>query len=296
MATNTANTTNNDDSGLAPTEWQAAADLAGLIPDGCSLALAPDYSGCAMSVIFALVRRRVKGLHLIGVPQLGLQGDFLVASGSVETVESAAVTLGEYGQALNFTRAVQQGRIEIRDSTCPVIHAGLQAAEKHVPFMPLRGILGSDLVKYRHDWRTIQNPFNEDEDPLLLVPAIQPDVALLHAPMADRHGNVWIGIRRELMLMAHASKRTLVSVERIVEGNLLDNPETAAGVIPELYVDQIRVIENGAWPVGLFSEYAADGNAMRSYASSIRSADTGVQEFLDAYPSQTGSTDADTGV
>ena len=133
-------------------ETDAADELAALIPDQCSLAMAPDYSGCAMSVVFALARRKAQGLRLIGVPQLGLQGDFLVASGSVDSVESAAVTLGEYGQALNFTRAVQNQHIEVRDSTCPVIHAGLQAAEKHIPFIPLRGILGSDLVEHRQDW------------------------------------------------------------------------------------------------------------------------------------------------
>ena len=289
MAINTASTTSSEHSQTDSAALEAAAELADLIPDECSLALAPDYSGCAMAVIFAVARRQAKGLHLIGVPQLGLQGDFLVASGSVASIESAAVTLGEYGQALSFTRSVQQGRIEIRDSTCPVIHAGLQAAEKHIPFMPLRGILGSDLVKYRNDWRTIQNPFADEDDSLLLVPAIQPDVALIHAPIADRQGNVWIGIRRELMLMAHASSKTLVSVERIVEGNLLENPETAAGVIPELYIDQIRVIGNGAWPVGLFSEYDVDTKAMRDYASSIRNSESGVQEFLDAYPLLTGS-------
>ncbi len=267
---------------------RAADELAALIPDLCSLALAPDYSGCAMSVVFALARRRARGLKLIGVPQLGMQGDFLVAQECVDEVESAAVTLGEYGQALSFTRAVQDQRIKVRDSTCPVIHAGLQAAEKHIPFMPLRGILGSDLVKYRDDWQTIQNPFANDQDPLLLVPAIHPDIALLHAPCADSHGNVWIGIRRELMLMAHAASKTLVSVERIVEGNLLDDPKTAAGVIPELYIDQIRVIENGAWPVGLFSEYATDSKAMASYARSVKEPDAGVQTFLDSHSTQTG--------
>lgn len=272
----------------ALTEATAADELAALIADHCSLALAPDYSGCAMSVVFALARRQARGLKLIGVPQLGMQGDFLVASGCVDVVESAAVTLGEYGQALSFTRAVQEQSIEVLDSTCPVIHAGLQAAEKHIPFMPLRGILGSDLVKYRNDWQTIQNPLAKDHDPLLLVPAIKPDIALMHAPYADTHGNVWIGIRRELMLMAHAASKTLVSVERIVEGNLLDDPRTAAGVIPELYIDQIRVIENGAWPVGLFSEYATDGEAMASYARSIKEPESGMSMFLDAHATETG--------
>lgn len=250
----------------------AAEKLAQQIEDGQSLALAPDYSGCAMSVICALIRLQRRNLSLIGVPQLGLQGDMLVGAGCVDEIDAAAVTLGEYGQAPNFTRAVTEGRLTMKDSTCPVIHAGLQAAEKGIPFMPLRGILGSDLSKFRHDWKSIQNPFadNNDSDPLLLVPAISPDVTLFHAPKADEAGNVWVGIRRELMLMAHASRRTLVSVEERVPGNLLDNAATAAGTIPALYVSDIEVVENGASPVGLFGCYDADSALIKLYLESVK--------------------------
>ena len=191
-------------------------ELAARIPDGASLALAPDYSGCALAVVRALIRRGARELHLIGVPQLGFQADLLIGAGCVRSVEAAAVTLGEQGPAPRFVAAVKAGTIEIRDSTCPAIHAGLQAAEKGLPFLPLRGVLGSDLVRHRPDWRVIDNPFGED-DPILLVPAIRPDVALFHAALADRAGNVWIGVRRELMLMAHAARTTLVTVEEITE-------------------------------------------------------------------------------
>ena len=154
------------------------SDLAAQIPDGASLALAPDYSGCALAVVRALIRRRARELHLVGVPQLGFQADLLIGAGCVAGVETAAVTLGEQGPAPRFTAAVKAGRIEVRDSTCPVLHAGLQAAEKGVPFLPLRGILGSDLVRHRTDWRVIDNPFAAPAadglgDPILLVPAIR---------------------------------------------------------------------------------------------------------------------------
>ena len=80
----------------------------------------------------------------------------------------------------------------------------LQASEKGVPFMPLRGLIGSDVLKHRDDWKVIDSPFGDD-DPIVLLPAIKPDVALIHAPMADRFGNVWIGRQRELATMAHAA-------------------------------------------------------------------------------------------
>jgi glutaconate CoA-transferase, subunit A len=260
-------------------------DLARRIPDGASLALAPDYSGCALAVVHALIRRRARGLQLIGVPQLGFQADLLIGAGCVAGVESAAVTLGEQGAAPRFVAAVKAGAIAIRDSTCPVLHAGLQAAEKGVPFLPLRGILGSDLVRHRPDWRGIDNPFaaaiaDAAGDPILLVPAIRPDVALFHAARADRAGNVWIGVRRELMLMAHAARTTLVTVERVTDDDLLADDRTAAGTIPALYVTALAEARRGAWPVGLRGAYPADLAHLRAYAGRAASG-AGFLRYLD---------------
>ena len=260
-------------------------DLARRIPDGASVALAPDYSGCALAVVRALIRRGARALHLIGVPQLGFQADLLIGAGCVAGVETAAVTLGEPGAAPRFAAAVKAGAIELRDSTCPVIHAGLQAAEKGVPFLPLRGILGSDLVRHRPDWRIIDNPFGPAdgaEDPILLVPAIRPDVALFHAARADRAGNVWIGVRRELMLMAHAARATLVTVEEIVDDDLLGDDRSAAGTIPALYVSAIGEAPRGAWPVGLRGAYPADLAHLRHYAEEART-EQGFRRYLDAF-------------
>ncbi|HYZ26685.1 MAG TPA: CoA transferase [Geminicoccaceae bacterium] len=256
-------------------------DLAAEVRDGMSVALAPDYSGCALAVVRALIRRGARDLHLIGVPQLGFQADLLIGAGCVRSIEAAAVTLGEEGAAPRFVAAIRAGSIEIRDSTCPAIHAGLQAAEKGVPFMPLRGVLGSDLVRHRPEWRVIDHPFAEDE-PILLVPAIRPDVALFHSPLADRRGNVWIGIRRELMRMAHAALTTLVSVEEVTDADLLADDRSAAGTIPALYVSAIAEARRGAWPVGLRQRYPADLEHLRRYAE-LAASEAGFARYLDEF-------------
>lgn len=253
--------------------------LAKIIPDGASVALAPDYSGVAMAAAFALIRRGARDLHLIAVPQAGLQADLLIGAGCVAVVEAAGIGLGEYGLAPRFTAAVQAGRVRMRDATCPAIHAGLQAAEKGIPFMPLRGILGSDLLKVRPDWKVIDNPYGT-HDPIVLIPAIQPDVALFHAPLADRAGNVWVGTRRELMLMAHAARRTLVTVERVLDEDLLADPARAAGTVPALYVTEICVAPRGSWPVGLFdTALRDDADVFAEYAAAARS-EEGFARFL----------------
>ncbi|MEZ5843553.1 MAG: CoA-transferase [Hyphomicrobiaceae bacterium] len=251
-------------------ETPSLDDLAARIPDGASVAIPPDYSGCAMAAVKALIRRRARDLHIIGVPAGGVQLDWLIGAGCVGRVEAAAVTLGENGLAPRFTAAIKAGAVEMRDATCPAIHAGLQAAEKGIPFMPLRGILGSDLVKHRPDWKVIDNPLSAEPDPLLLIPAIKPDVALFHAAAADRNGNVWIGVRREMMLMAHAAKRTFVTVERIEDADFLRDDNRASGTIPSLYVSAIAVAPGGARPVGLGGEYPADETALADYAKAAR--------------------------
>jgi glutaconate CoA-transferase subunit A len=256
-------------------------ELAARVPDGSSVALAPDYSGCALAVVRALIRRGARDLHLIGVPQLGFQADLLIGAGCIRSIEAAAVTLGEQGSAPRFVAAIKAGSLEIRDSTCPAIHAGLQAAEKGVPFMPLRGVLGSDLGRHRTDWRIIDNPF-APADPILLVPAIRPDVALFHSPLADRDGNVWIGVRRELMRMAHAARTTLVTVEDITDDDLLADDRTAAGTIPALYVAAIAEAEGGAWPVGLRHRYPADREHLRRYAE-LAGSEAGFARYLDEF-------------
>ena len=251
----------------------STAALAALVQNGAKIALPPDYSGCAMAAVADLMRRPVRDLHVIAVPAGGFQVDQLIGAGCVARVEAAAVTLGEHGLAPRFTAAIQSGEIEMWDATCPALQAGLQAAEKGIPFIPLRGIIGSDLLAVRPDWKVIQNPLAETgvDDPIVVLPAIRPDVALFHAMKTDRFGNVWVGVRRELMLMAHASKATYVTVERIDDADFLADPALAAGTIPALYITALAVAPQGAHPIGLPDAYPADATALAAYAAAARS-------------------------
>jgi glutaconate CoA-transferase subunit A len=251
------------------------------ITDGCVVAVPRDVSGVAMAATRALIRRRVRGLTLIAVPTSSLQADLLIGANCVATIETSAVSLGEFGPAPRFTAAVTAGTLRVKDATCPALHAGFQAAEKGVPFIPLRGLIGSDLLAHRPDWKVIDNPFG-NHDPIVLLPALAPDVALFHAPMADRDGNVWIGRDRELAMMAHAAKKTVVTVEKIFDGNLFDDPVLAAGAVGALYIEEIAVEPKGAWPLGLADHYAADASHIAKYARLAATAD-GFASYLDQY-------------
>jgi glutaconate CoA-transferase, subunit A len=255
-------------------------EIASRIADGAMIAIPPDYSGCAMRAVAALIRRGARNLHLVGVPTGGLQADWLIGAGCVSVMEGAAMTLGEHGLPPRFAAAIKAGSIRMRDATCPAIQAGLQAAEKGIPFMPLRGILGSDLLKLRPDWQVIQNPLAAQPDRLVIIPAIRPDVALFHARAADRNGNVWIGVRRELMLMAHAARETFVTVEEIVDGDFLTDDARAAGTIPALYISGVAHAPRGGAPVGLAGAYPADDDMIADYVRAAQTSD-GFRAWLD---------------
>jgi glutaconate CoA-transferase subunit A len=245
---------------------ESLQELVARIPDGAMLVVPPDYSGVAIAATRALVERGVRDLHVVASPSSGIQADLLIAAGCVRTMEAAAVTLGEFGTAPAFNAAVRAGTIRMLDSTCPALHAALNAAEKGLPFIPLRGLIGSDVLRHRPDWKTIQNPFSDAPDPIVLLPTIRPDVALFHAAAADREGNVWVGRRLELSVMAHAARETLVTVERVLDTCFFDREELVAGVLPSLYVTAIAVAERGAWPLGIDEEYEPDAEAQARYA------------------------------
>ncbi|WP_203072674.1 CoA transferase subunit A [Falsiroseomonas ponticola] len=272
--------------------------LAASVPDGALIALPPDNSLPSVALARALIRRGARNLRLLGVPVSGFATDLLVGAGCVAEIETSAVSLGEAGFAPRFTQALKAGAITVRDATCPAIHTMLQAAEKGVPFMPLRGLIGSDILAHRPDWMVIDNPFAGGGDPpsagggdppsagggdpIVLLPARQPDIALIHGVMADEAGNVWTGRRRELATLSHASKRVLATVERMVPGDMLEDERLAPGCISGTYIEAVAVAERGAWPVALLDEYGFDAAHVAEYAR-LAKTEAGFREYLDRY-------------
>jgi glutaconate CoA-transferase, subunit A len=251
------------------------------ITDGCLLAVPRESSGVAMAATRALIRRGVKRLHLVALPTSSLQADLLIGAGCIATLETSAVSLGEFGPAPRFTAAVLAGAIRMMDATCPALHAQFQAAEKGVPFMPLRGLIGSDVLAQRPDWKVIDNPFGNN-DPIVLLPALKPDVVLLHAPMADRFGNIHVGVQREFFTLAHAAQKTVVTVEKLFDGDLLRDPILAAGTLPGFYAEAVAVAPRGAWPLPLPDHYALDAAHLAEYARLAATPD-GFAQYLDRY-------------
>ncbi len=243
--------------------------IAKRIPDGAVLATYKD-NGVAMDITRALIRRQARQLHLVTVPTSAFQAELLIAAGCVGTVETSGVTMWEQGQAPAFVRAVKSGEVTIIDSTCPAILAQMQAGVKGIPFIPLRGLIGSDILEKRGDYKIINNPFAETktgDDPIVVLPAIIPDIAIFHAPFADRAGNVWVGRQAELKMLAHAARNTFVTVEEIVDEDLMADDARASGAISSFYISAIALAPRGAWPLGLPGYYEEDTDYLAHYCN-----------------------------
>lgn len=257
------------------------SELASRVAPGIRLGLCADYGGVPMTALVEVIRHgKARDLHVICVPTGGMHVDMLIGAGLVRTLETSAVSLGEAGGAPRFIAGIREQKFRMLDATCPAILTGLLAAQKGVPFVPMRGLIGSDVLANRPDWKVIDNPCAEagQADPIALIPALPMDVCLFHVPLADREGNVWIGRRRELASMAYAARRTLVTAEKIVDYSLLDDETVSAGVLPALYVEAVAHVPAGTAPYGLWAFIKPDSKGIADYA---RAAQT--QEGFDGW-------------
>ena len=257
-------------------------ELARQIGDGCLLALPKPEAGTSMAAVRALVRRGARDLRLWCLPSAGLQVDLLIGAGCVASIECSGVSLGEFGAAPRFRRAAESGRVRIVDTTCQAMYAAVQAGEKGMPFVALRGIIGSDILAHRDDWRVMQNPFAPGEDPVVVLPAVRPDVALIHARLRDSNGNLWVGNAREAVVLAHAAKTSVATFEAHYDGNLLDDERMTAGTIAPIYVEASAHAPRGAWPLALPGAYAADRQQLADYAAAAATED-GFKSWLDRH-------------
>jgi glutaconate CoA-transferase subunit A len=261
-----------------------ARDLAARIASGASIAVPKgEYADVPMAIALELVRAGARDLHLItlptcALPASGMMADILVGAGAVASIETSGVSLSELGPAPRFTAAVKAGALHVADATCPAVYAAMQAGAKGQPFTTLRGLIGSDLMTRRSDWGVIDNPFAPG-DPVAVLKAINPDVAVFHAPMADRNGNLWIGRNRDLMTLAHASDMVLATVDRIVDQDFLADEAMAAGTIPAFYITALAEAPGAAAPMR--ADGTTDLARVRDYARAARTAE-GFDAWLSA--------------
>jgi glutaconate CoA-transferase subunit A len=198
--------------------------------DGMTVALGGLATAChAMVAVRHMVRRGLRDLTVIGSPVGGLDVDLLIGAGCVRKVicpyvgAEALAPIGPF-----FRAAAERGEIEVWECDEGQYYTGLQAAAQMLPFLPCRGGVGTSFPELNPDLKTFRDPVRGET--LLAVPAIEPDLALLHAACSDPFGNVqFVGTGYADRLLWRAADRTLVQVERIVANEQIrQRPELTA--------------------------------------------------------------------
>jgi glutaconate CoA-transferase subunit A len=194
----------------------------------------------------------------------GLEIDMLIAGGCVSEVRSCFVGMEIFGMAPNYRKAVESGSIKISEESEATIALGLRASYLKVPFMPLKGIIGTDMTRVRNDIKQIEDPLGSGIQ-IMAVPKIDLDVAILHVPYADEYGNgniagaVWMDAD-----MAKTAKKTIIICEKLVEPEDIRYLQGKAQ-LPLQTTSAVVKIPFGAHPTSCYPMYTFDPLHIQHY-------------------------------
>ena len=210
-----------------------------------------------------IIRQNKKDLSLCTFVG-GIEVDMLIAGGCVSEVRSCFVGMEIFGMAPHYRKAVESGSIKISEESEATIALGLRASYLKVPFMPLKGIIGTDMPKVRNDIKQIEDPLGSGTQ-VMVVPKIDLDVAILHVPYADEFGNgniagaVWMDAD-----MAKTAKKTIITCEKIVETEDIRYLPGKAQ-LPMQTTSTVVKIPFGAHPTSCFNYYTFDALHIQEY-------------------------------
>lgn len=232
-----------------------------------------------MALIRAMCRSDLKDLTVVsyGGPDVGL----LCASGKVKRVVCGFVTLDSIALDPHWRAARQQGTVALTELDEGLFYLGLQAAAWRVPYLPTRAGLGSDVLKVNPDLRTVRSPYPDrpggaEGVELVAAPALNLDVALVHANRADTAGNAQLlgpdPFFDEVMLGAATAR--FVTAERVVpHGELTGEGPLAAVAIHRLLTDGVVEAPLGAHFTACPPDYGRDERLQKEYAASAKQPD-----------------------
>ncbi len=270
---------------------------AALVPDGATIS----FGGFTtqrhpMAFAYELIRLKRRNLYLFGHSPGG-DWDMLIGAGCVKRAELAY----EADEAFNtigprWRLAVQRGTVEWEDYSNFSMVARFTAGAMGIPFMPVRSLLGSDVLarealtaeQRAADPRTspkkshvMTSPFNPD-DCVVLVPAIHTDFSVIHVQKSTANGIVRIqGQTFADVQQAMCADTVIVTAEEIVEEQALRS-EPERNLIPLFAVKHVCHVPFGAHPYAVFNYYDYDPRQLKRYHDSAED-DAGFQKYLDEF-------------
>lgn len=237
------------------------------VPDGSTVFL----GGFGHAVPFAAGHELIRqGRRRLTVCRSGadILADQLVGAGCVARLVVGWIGNPGIGLAHAMNRALAAGTVELEEWTNYSLMLRLQAAATGVPFLPTRVLRDGDMSTTGIDVRTVTCPFTGET--LSAVPALRPDVAIVHAQRASRGGDVQLwGVVGDTVTGALAAERIIVTVEELVdEAVVVAEPDRT--VIPGYRVSALSVVPGGARPSWVDGRYGRDDEAYRAYDAIAR--------------------------
>ena len=252
-----------------------------------------------MAAVYEIIRQKKRGLHLYAHSN-GQGVDELVGGGTISRLEIAYGGSGRFAPTcIRFKKAVQEGRIDVEDYSNFQMTLRFMAGALGVPFLPTRSGMGSDILAkwgFSEETRSadpklpdqkacvMDNPFGNwaDTGKVVLVPAILPDVTIIHAQKASTDGTVRIsGLAFADVEQAKAAEHVIVTCEELVEpDDLRDNSDL--NKIPPFCVDAVCHAPHGAYPTACYGYYDYDPVYLKEYAQHARE-DGSFQAYLEKY-------------
>ena len=214
--------------------------------------------------------------------------DMLIGAGCVQRFIATFLSLGFYGLGRCYRRSIEKGiphRIEVEEYTNLSLPMMLMAGAMGMPFVPVRDMAGSDLLNVKSfmgdgKYTVIDSPF--DGKPTVVVPALHPDVAIIHVQQADENGNaqMW-GIGGDCQYGAHASKKVIVTCERVVSREVIGK-DPSRTIVPDFKVAAVVEQPFGAHPGYTPGFYDVDLPFGGVYKEASNTVD-GFEAFLDEW-------------
>jgi glutaconate CoA-transferase subunit A len=270
------------------------------IPDGSHLSIGGfTVNRNPMAAVYEIVRQQVRNLHLY-VHSNGQGADELIGAGCIEKIEIAYGGNGKFAATgIRFRKAVQEGTIKIEDYSNYQMTLRFLAGSMGLPFLPTRSSLGTDIINKwgfsrkmrKSDLKipneklvVLNNPFGDwmDTEKVVLVPAINTDVTILHVQKADKHGTGRIeGLTFADVEQAKSAKRLLLTCEELVEpDDLRSAPDQ--NQIPFINVDAVVHVPHGAYPTACHNYYDYDPVYFNDYARAAHDEQL-FTEYLEKY-------------
>jgi glutaconate CoA-transferase subunit A len=253
------------------------------VPDGSVVCLGTALEAAIpFTAGHELIRQRRRNLTLIG-PISDILFDQLVGAGCVARIVAAWVGNVSAGLGHNYRRACEQGipaSLAVEDHTNLTLAVALLAGAIGAPYIPTRSVLGTGLLESNPGFRPAEDPWSGR--PVVLVPALTPEVAILHVQRADAagHAHAWgtLGVTRDAAL---AARRVIVVAEEIrTTEEILSDPNLV--LAPPMKVAAVVHEPYGAFPSPLQGFYARDHEFYHRYHEESRTVE-GFRAWLERW-------------